>query len=73
MDAWMADPVLNANDAVATWHQRAQRCGFKSRRLALRGTKILVLNRNMDHWWQEISGYCPGSRCSGGAEWPQNA
>merc|ERR1719473_541282 len=29
MDAWMADPVLNANDAVATWHQRAQRCGFK--------------------------------------------
>merc|ERR1719326_1013667 len=29
MDAWMADPVLNANKAVATWHQRAQRCGFK--------------------------------------------
>ena len=29
MDAWMADPVLNANGAVATWHQRAQRCGFK--------------------------------------------
>ena len=29
MDAWMADPTLNANDAVATWHQRAQRCGFK--------------------------------------------
>ena len=29
MDAWMADPVLNANDAVATWHGRAQRCGFK--------------------------------------------
>ena len=29
MDAWMADPILNANDAVATWHQRAQRCGFK--------------------------------------------
>ena len=25
----MADPTLNANDAVATWHQRAQRCGFK--------------------------------------------
>ena len=29
MDAWMADPILNANDAVATWHERAQRCGFK--------------------------------------------
>ena len=29
MDAWMADPTLNANAAVATWHQRAQRCGFK--------------------------------------------
>ena len=29
MDAWMADPVLNANEAVATWHERAQRCGFK--------------------------------------------
>ena len=29
MDAWMADPTLNANNAVATWHQRAQRCGFK--------------------------------------------
>ena len=29
MDAWMADPTLNANDAVAAWHQRAQRCGFK--------------------------------------------
>ena len=29
MDAWMADPTLNANDRVATWHQRAQRCGFK--------------------------------------------
>ena len=29
MDAWMADPILNANNAVATWHQRAQRCGFK--------------------------------------------
>ena len=26
MDEWMADPVLNANDAVATWHERAQRC-----------------------------------------------
>jgi hypothetical protein len=29
MDAWMADGTLNANAAVATWHQRAQRCGFK--------------------------------------------
>ena len=29
MDAWMADPTLNANDAVANWHERAQRCGFK--------------------------------------------
>ena len=29
MDEWMADPILNANDAVATWHERAQRCGFK--------------------------------------------
>jgi hemoglobin len=25
----MADPVLNANAAVATWHGKAQRCGFK--------------------------------------------
>jgi len=29
MDGWMADAVLNANSAVATWHERAQRCGFK--------------------------------------------
>ena len=29
MDEWMADPILNANAAVATWHERAQRCGFK--------------------------------------------
>merc|ERR1719265_2828797 len=29
MDKWMADATLNANAAVATWHQRAQRCGFK--------------------------------------------
>merc|ERR1719316_1717600 len=25
----MADPILNANQAVATWHGKAQRCGFK--------------------------------------------
>jgi hemoglobin len=29
MDKWMADATLNANEAVATWHQKAQRCGFK--------------------------------------------
>eukprot|EP00933_Yihiella_yeosuensis_P035768 TRINITY_DN2936_c0_g1_i2.p1 TRINITY_DN2936_c0_g1~~TRINITY_DN2936_c0_g1_i2.p1 ORF type:complete len:883 (-),score=207.66 TRINITY_DN2936_c0_g1_i2:6-2654(-) len=29
MDMWMADSTLNSNDAVATWHARAQRCGFK--------------------------------------------
>jgi hemoglobin len=29
MDKWMADPMLNANQAVATWHAKAQRCGFK--------------------------------------------
>ena len=29
MDKWMACPVLNANPAVTTWHQKAQRCGFK--------------------------------------------
>ena len=29
MDAWMADPTLNANAAVEKWHMRAQRCGFK--------------------------------------------
>jgi hemoglobin len=29
MDSWMADPVLNANTAVASWHGKAQRCGFK--------------------------------------------
>jgi hemoglobin len=29
MDAWMSDPTLNANTAVATWHAAAQRCGFK--------------------------------------------
>ena len=29
MDNWMADPILNANDAVANWHEKAQRCGFK--------------------------------------------
>lgn len=29
MDKWMADPVLNGNQAVVTWHAKAQRCGFK--------------------------------------------
>jgi len=29
MDMWMADNMLNANQKVATWHQKAQRCGFK--------------------------------------------
>ena len=29
MDAWMADPTLNANGRVARWHESAQRCGFK--------------------------------------------
>jgi len=29
MDSWMANPVLNANEAVASWHGKAQRCGFK--------------------------------------------
>eukprot|EP00746_Dinoflagellata_sp_MGD_P071615 gnl/MRDRNA2_/MRDRNA2_29147_c0_seq1.p1 gnl/MRDRNA2_/MRDRNA2_29147_c0~~gnl/MRDRNA2_/MRDRNA2_29147_c0_seq1.p1 ORF type:complete len:1311 (-),score=279.25 gnl/MRDRNA2_/MRDRNA2_29147_c0_seq1:370-4302(-) len=29
MDKWMADAMLNANPAVATWHGKAQRCGFK--------------------------------------------
>ena len=29
MDKWMAEPTLNANAAVAAWHRRAQRCGFK--------------------------------------------
>jgi len=29
MDKWMADPTLNSNEAVATWHVKAQRCGFK--------------------------------------------
>jgi len=29
MDKWMADDTLNSNAAVATWHDRAQRCGFK--------------------------------------------
>merc|ERR1711972_34014 len=29
MDSWMANPVLNANEAVGTWHGKAQRCGLK--------------------------------------------
>jgi Mg-chelatase subunit ChlD/truncated hemoglobin YjbI len=29
MDKWMVDATLNANAAVASWHERAQRCGFK--------------------------------------------
>jgi len=29
MDSWMANPILNANACVATWHGKAQRCGFK--------------------------------------------
>eukprot|EP00441_Pelagodinium_beii_P045185 CAMPEP_0197625498 /NCGR_PEP_ID=MMETSP1338-20131121/4848_1 /TAXON_ID=43686 ORGANISM="Pelagodinium beii, Strain RCC1491" /NCGR_SAMPLE_ID=MMETSP1338 /ASSEMBLY_ACC=CAM_ASM_000754 /LENGTH=882 /DNA_ID=CAMNT_0043195925 /DNA_START=65 /DNA_END=2713 /DNA_ORIENTATION=+ len=29
MDMWMADNLLNANQKVTTWHQKAQRCGFK--------------------------------------------
>jgi hemoglobin len=29
MDKWMADPTLNANESVASWHAKAQRCGFK--------------------------------------------
>jgi hemoglobin len=29
MDKWMADDTLNANLRVRTWHEKAQRCGFK--------------------------------------------
>merc|ERR1712193_212403 len=29
MDRWMADAILNANQAVTTWHGLARRCGFK--------------------------------------------
>jgi hypothetical protein len=29
MDKWMNDATLNANQAVATWHEKAQRCGCK--------------------------------------------
>lgn len=29
MDKWMADDLLNANGAVARWHESAQRPGFK--------------------------------------------
>ena len=29
MDKWMADDTLNANTRVRTWHEKAQRCGFK--------------------------------------------
>jgi hemoglobin len=29
MDAWMADPALNANAAVAKWHESQQKFGFK--------------------------------------------
>ena len=27
MDKWMADPTLNANARVVSWHARSQRCG----------------------------------------------
>jgi hemoglobin len=29
MDMWMQDATLNANARVRTWHEKAQRCGFK--------------------------------------------
>merc|ERR1719181_244854 len=29
MDAWMEDPTLNANAAVAKWHESQQKFGFK--------------------------------------------
>merc|ERR1719155_229282 len=29
MDAWMEDPTLNANEAVAKWHESQQKFGFK--------------------------------------------
>merc|ERR1719401_703740 len=29
MEAWMADPALNANCKVAKWHESQQTCGFK--------------------------------------------
>merc|ERR1712176_34219 len=29
MDAWMANPVLNANASVAKWHESQQKFGFK--------------------------------------------
>jgi hypothetical protein len=29
MEAWMADPALNANAAVAKWHESQQKYGFK--------------------------------------------
>ena len=28
MDKWMADPTLNANARVVSWHARSQRCGI---------------------------------------------
>merc|ERR1712137_401874 len=29
MDVWMSDPMLNANSAVARWHESSQKFGFK--------------------------------------------
>ena len=31
MEAWMKEPLLNANAKVAQWHVSQQKCGFKFR------------------------------------------
>jgi len=53
MEKWMQDDVLNANQAVTTWHQKAQRCGFKFLVVQivsnLTGGPQVYTGRPMDH------------------------
>ena len=47
MDKWMADPTLNANARVVSWHARSQRCGAAT--LFLPPSPILLTHPSPHH------------------------
>jgi len=48
MDKWMADPTLNANARVVSWHARSQRCGAAT--LFLPPSPILLTHPSPHHF-----------------------
>jgi len=59
MEKWMADATLNANTRVTTWHEKAQRCGFKFLVVQiicnLTGGPQQYTGRPMDHAHKHLS------------------